>query len=150
MFGFPRIAFAFTLLAVGVTATSFADENKSSQALPVGIESTEFAKLLATMRSQITDLTAKVTRLEKQLKESTRNRSKHATKIKMYPLQHADAKQAVVSVAPLFGAEASSPTMIAFDARTNTVLARGRAEELEMFGDFLFQLDQPTKDPKLK
>ncbi len=64
------------------------------------------------------------------------------SQVKIYTLQHADAAELAVMLKELFRGD---ETTIAVDARTNSVIARGRADRLGAFEALIARLDEPAK-----
>jgi len=65
------------------------------------------------------------------------------TQLKIFDVKHADAEQLSSTIRPLFIPRPDSTTVIVFDKRTNTVIARGTESELSILEVVLMRLDEP-------
>jgi type II secretory pathway component GspD/PulD (secretin) len=62
--------------------------------------------------------------------------------LKIFSLQNADAEALTQTVLPLFVNVEKPPTVIVFDERTNTIIARGPESELQILEAVLLRLDE--------
>ena len=65
------------------------------------------------------------------------------TQLKIFNVKHAEAEQLSTTIRPLFCPRPDSTTVIVFDKRTNTVIARGPESELSILEVVLLRLDVP-------
>ena len=65
------------------------------------------------------------------------------TQLRIFEVKHADAEQLSSTIRPLFIPRPDSTTVIVFDKRTNTVIARGTESELSILEVVLLRLDEP-------
>jgi Bacterial type II/III secretion system short domain len=66
------------------------------------------------------------------------------TQLKIFNVKHADAEQLSSTIRPLFIPRPEATTIIVFDKRTNTVIARGPESELSVLELVLLRLDEPV------
>lgn len=64
--------------------------------------------------------------------------------LKIFDLKHADAEQLSTTIRPLFIQRPESTTIIVFDKRTNTIIARAPESELSILELVLLRLDEPV------
>jgi hypothetical protein len=67
--------------------------------------------------------------------------------LKIFALRNADAEGLTKALQPLFADAGAPPTVIVFDKRSNTIIARGRESELTILEAILLTLDE-TPDQK--
>jgi type II secretory pathway component GspD/PulD (secretin) len=143
------------LLVVALSIAPLADvlraDDKSpdstGQQLPAVNKSTtrQSTEGAITLQSQLSALTARVKRLEEMLDQHEPSVPEHETKLILITLQHASAKSVVKSLKPHFTSQSKVPTVITYDSRTNTVIARSSDSELIALEAVLMRLDQPTE-----
>lgn len=71
------------------------------------------------------------------------------TTVQIYQLMHADGEQLTATLQPLFTAPKEARTILVFDKRTNTIIARGTKSELQILEAILLRLDEkrPEQPP---
>lgn len=62
--------------------------------------------------------------------------------LKIFNVKHAEAEQLSSTIRPLFVPRPDSTTVIVFDKRTNTIIARGPESELSILEVVLLRLDE--------
>lgn len=79
----------------------------------------------------------------KQLPSKNEIRTSVETQLKVFNVKNAIAEQLTSTIRPLFNPGPDSTTVIVFDKRTNTVIARGSESELSILEVVLLRLDEP-------
>jgi type II secretory pathway component GspD/PulD (secretin) len=67
---------------------------------------------------------------------------KDQRQIKVFALTNADVERLTKAIQPLFADVGLPPTVIVFDTRTNTIIARGRTSELVILEALVERLDE--------
>lgn len=62
--------------------------------------------------------------------------------VKVFSLKNADAERLTKAIQPLFADAGAPPTVIVFDTRTNSIIARGRTSELVILEAIALRLDE--------
>lgn len=62
--------------------------------------------------------------------------------LKVFTLTNADAERLTKAIQPLFADVGLPPTVIVFDTRTNSIIARGRTSELVILEAIVLRLDE--------
>ncbi|MGN6136143.1 MAG: secretin N-terminal domain-containing protein [Aureliella sp.] len=70
--------------------------------------------------------------------------TRQESELKLFSLKHAEAETLTQTVQPLFENTSESPMIMVFDKRTNTIIARGPASELQILEVVLMRLDEPS------
>jgi len=89
-------------------------------------------------KSAVRELTERVLRIERQL--AIDSKKKPGPKIQVWPLENARAEEMVTTLSPLFAWDPT--TIIVFDGRTNSVVARGSESELQILEALLLRFDE--------
>ena len=89
-------------------------------------------------KSAVRKLTERVLRIERQL--AIDPKKKLGPKIQVYSLKNAVAEEMVTTLSPLFAWDPT--TIIVFDGRTNSVIARGSESELQILEALLLRFDE--------
>lgn len=126
------------LVVLAVVGMLYADDSA---------ETRRFVQKGGDLQKQVAELTKRVEKLESQLKNAAKP-AEDTRQVKIFPLLHGDAKSLASIVDQLFGGRGYGELRIAFDARTNSIIATGQEANLMVIEAVLLKLDEPVAKKK--